>query len=129
MFGGLEVGGLSQVPSRWTFSLPESWLISHVPQGTGESKEERSKDATPLVKANMDRHMPGRYADKRVSRNHPETRFHFFALDSFFFKFGGIVYLFLIMFKTSQQKLGSFHLILVFRKIRQTFIVGELPLF
>lgn len=129
MFGGLEVGGLSQVPSRWTFSLPESWLISHVPQGTGESKEERSKDATPLVKANMDRHMPGRYEDKRVSRNHPETRFHFFALDSFFFKFGGIVYLFLIMFKTSQQKLGSFHLILVFRKIRQTFIVGELPLF
>ena len=85
MFGGLEVGGLSQVPSRWTFSLPESWLISHVPQGTGESKEERSKDATPLVKANMDRHMPGRYEDKRVSRNHPETRFHFFALDSFFF--------------------------------------------
>lgn len=85
MFGGLEVGGLSQVPSRWTFSLPESWLISHVPQGTGESKEERSKDATPLVKANMDRHMPGRYEDKRVSRNHPETRFHFFALDSLFF--------------------------------------------
>lgn len=28
------------------------------PPGTGESKEERSKDATPLVKANMDRHMP-----------------------------------------------------------------------
>lgn len=38
-----------------------------VPSGPGESKEKRSGDATPLVKANMDRHVQGRYKDKKGS--------------------------------------------------------------
>lgn len=55
---GVKWEGRSQAASGGSSSLPESWLISHVPSTLGQSKEKRSGDATPLVKANMDGHVP-----------------------------------------------------------------------